>query len=99
MIIISQDEKAIHNFNNIISIQVEERAGKYEIITYDAINDNTSLGSYKTEERAKEVLKSIVAIYQANKIFECTDRIEQNQAIEEFLKGKMLPFAYEMPEE
>lgn len=63
MIIISQDEKAIYNFNNIISIQVEERDGKYEIITYDAINDNTSLGSYKTEERAKEVLGNVIICY------------------------------------
>lgn len=99
MLILSQDKKAIYNFDNIISIQVEKSNGKYEIIVYDAINDNTSLGRYDTEERSKDVLKSIVAIYQANKIFECTDRIEQNQAIEEFLKEKMLPFAYEMLEE
>lgn len=64
MIIVSQDKNAIHNFDNILSLQIEPCDGCYDIYVYDALNDNTSLGEYKTEERAKEVLKEIVEKYR-----------------------------------
>lgn len=103
MIIVSQDKRIIHNFNNVNCIIIRKVEEIYCIIlfdnTYDMKGDGDYIGIYKTEERAKEVLRSIVATYQANKIFECADRIEQNQTIEKFLEEKMLPFAYEMPEE
>lgn len=95
MIIISQDKKAIHNFDNIISIQVEESNGKYKIIVYDAINDNTSLGDYKTEKRAKEVLNEISIAY-ANMEFIKMPKIEiQKEATSIELLRNM---CYVMPE-
>lgn len=35
------------------------------MIVYDAINDRSSIGEYKTEERAKEILKEIINKYRA----------------------------------
>ena len=64
MIIVSQDKKAIYNFDNISSIQIEECNGTYNLIVYDQINDRDSLGTYETEERAKEVLQEIIKIYE-----------------------------------
>ena len=65
MLILSQDKKAIHNFNNIISIQIEGDYTGFKLKVYDAINDYTSLGKYNTEERAKEVLIDILSRYEA----------------------------------
>lgn len=96
MIIVGQDEKAIYNFNNIISIQVEERDGKYEIITYDAINDNTSLGVYKTEERAKEVLGNIIICYANIELIKIPKiEIQKKITSTELLRN----ICYKMPEE
>lgn len=59
MIIVSQDKKAIHNFDNVLSLQIEPTLKEYSIEVYDAINDGSSLGIYSSEERAKEVLQEI----------------------------------------
>lgn len=62
MIIVSQDKKAIHNFKQISSLQVERKNKEnsiYQIVIYDSINDGTSLGEYESEDRAIEVLKEI----------------------------------------
>lgn len=56
MLIVSQDKEAIHNFDNIISIQIEGS----DLIVYDELQDYTALGRYETKERAKEVLKEII---------------------------------------
>ena len=63
MIIVSQDKKAIYNFDNISSIQIEECNGTYNLIVYDQINDRDSLGEYKSKERAREVLGEIIEAY------------------------------------
>ena len=95
MIIISQDQKSIHNFNNIISIRVEKSNGKYEIITYDAINDNTSLGGYKTEERAKEVLGNIIICYANIELI----KIPKMEIQKEITSTELLRnICYKMPE-
>lgn len=99
MIIMSQDKTEIINFNNIESIWIcSDEEG---IFTIEATADtNTSLGEYKTEERAKEILIGIMASYQANKILECTyGSIAQNQIADKFLESGVLPFKYEMPKE
>lgn len=96
MIIISQDEKAIHNFDNIISIQVEEGNGNYKIIVYDEINDNTSLGSYKTEERAKEVLGNVIICYANIELIKIPKmEIQKKITSTELLRN----ICYKMPEE
>ena len=62
MIIVSQNKESIYNFNNIKSIDVI----KNEIyLTDDIISDcGTKIAEYKTEERAKEVLKEICLNYE-----------------------------------
>ena len=64
MLILSQDKKAIHKFDNITSIQIEQANAQYKLYVYDTINDNTSLAGYDTEERAKEVLQEIITRYK-----------------------------------
>lgn len=65
MIIVSQDEKTILNFNNIQDIRIERytthQKGKY---IYKIFGGNfegyaTEVGIYETEERAKEILQEI----------------------------------------
>lgn len=62
MIIVSQNKESIYNFNNIKSIDVI----KNEIyLTDDIISDyGTKIAEYKTEERAKEILKEICLNYE-----------------------------------
>jgi hypothetical protein len=94
MIIVSQDKKAIHNFDNVLSIQVEEINGGYELIVYDAINDGTGIGTYKTEERAKDILQEIVKEYKATEAFKvCANIISDKVGAIAIEEG----FAYEMP--
>lgn len=90
MIIVSQDKKAIHNFNNILSIQIEKSNSTFKLIIYDAINDNTSIGEYATEERAKEILEEIVEKYE-----NCC-RLQETHGISITLKNN---YVYEMPKE
>ena len=95
MLILSQDKKAIHNFNNIISIQIEEGYNGFRLIVYGAITNYTSLGKYKTEERAKEVLQEILKLYKVTEIFKIiSDRISGETGATVIQNG----FIYEMPE-
>ena len=106
MLILSQDNekviKRLINFNNIIEIKVmylsidDEKC--FGIIVETLNNKKKELGIYKTEERAKEVLQEIFKVYRLNKMFECSDRIEQAQTLQAILKENMQPFTYEMPE-
>lgn len=97
MIIVSQDKTEIVNFNNVENIWICPYAGSR--FTIEAVADtNTTLGEYKTERRAKEVLKSIVAAYQANEIMSIAkDSITQDKIANQFLQKDITPFAYEMP--
>lgn len=62
MIIVSQDEMELVNFNAIESIWIcPDEEGRF---TIEATADtNATLGYYKTEERAKEILKDIIQGY------------------------------------
>ena len=65
MIIVSQDEESIYNFQNIKSIDVVENE---VYITDDILADKrTRNGQYSTEERAKEVLQEIIKVYIESK--------------------------------
>lgn len=59
MIIISQDEEMIVNFDNVTSIGMIEFAS-YISIKAKMQDAYIGLGSYKDLERAKEVLKDII---------------------------------------
>lgn len=91
MIIISQDKAEIINFNNIESIWIcSDEEG---IFTIEATADtNTSLGKYKTEERAKEVLQEITNTFSAVALNGTYDEIDL------ILKAKSMA-RYEMPKE
>ena len=97
MLILSQDKKAIHNFDNIISIQIEQANAEYKLYVYDAINDNTSLARYDTEERAKEVLQEIIKCYSSYLQLNGGPAIIQGQMdIQPNIFN--IPKVYEMPE-
>ena len=69
MMIVSQDKKQILNFNNIQNIRIEpygthEKGKKiYKIFAGNFEGYATKLGTYDTEERAKEVLQEIITRY------------------------------------
>lgn len=63
MIIVSQDETSIINFDNIEEIYV---SWKFISVNY-SLNNNECIAEYKTEERAKEVLQEIVKATIENK--------------------------------
>lgn len=62
MIIVSQDKEEVVNFDNVESIWIDsDEEGRFSI---EATADtNSTLGYYKTKERAKEVLIDIVENY------------------------------------
>ncbi|MBS5722190.1 MAG: hypothetical protein KHW50_07435 [Clostridium sp.] len=98
MIIVSQDKKAIHNFDNVLSLQIVPTLKEYSIEVCDAINDGSSLGIYSSEERAKEVLQEIIKRYSSYL------KLEGGPAI---LRGQIdiqpnifnIPKVFEMPKE
>ena len=89
MIIVSQDKKEVINFEKILSVKLfhddEDKECLYEIYTtVNAPGDNyILLGTYATEERAKEVLQEIIDTYKFNRC----EAVGQKNAV------------YEMPEE
>ena len=56
MIIVSQDKSEIINFDKVQNIYV---SGRF-ISLYFELNNNEVIGTYETEERAKEVLQEII---------------------------------------
>ena len=68
MIIVSQEQNEILNFNNIMNIQVTNCEEDGYLISAGFIvgrDDNyRDLGYYKTEERAKEVLAEITEFWK-----------------------------------
>ena len=101
MIIVSQDNMEIFNFEEMFRLYVdnwsnEEFATEPDCfcIKAEKSSDNmicAFLGEYKTEERAKEVLKEICEFYEMSKRYECSSNISMTI----FLEPK---FAYQMPE-
>ena len=71
MIIVSQDKNGIINFDNILQLYIsqckKEEITEYYIRYEDCNNSYEDIGTYKTEERAKEVLQEIIDIYKFNR--------------------------------
>ena len=67
MIIVSQDKEKIINFDNMTRVYIVFYEGDDDVCirteTVDSLFED--LGYYKTEERAKEVLKEIVEKYSS----------------------------------
>lgn len=91
MIIVSQDKEEIVNFDTINSLWIcPDSEGRF---TIEATADtNATLGYYKTEERAKEVLQEIIKTIIEDK------KLEQG---EELFGFSLIPknTYYEMPKE
>ena len=89
MLIVSQDQKKIVNFDNVIDIQITNCDDDYVIsaIALVGIEDfYIDLGCYKTEKRAEEILREIISKYkQWNR--------DANNAV------TIIPKVYEMPKE
>lgn len=66
MIIVSQDKDCIVNFDNIVSIWIQDfsDSSPWQRITAETLGTAEVLGDYKTEERAKKVLQEIGERYE-----------------------------------
>ena len=63
MIIVSQDKEEIVNFENIESIWISvDGEGRFTIEA--TATTNSTLGHYKTKEKAKGVLQEIIEIHR-----------------------------------
>ncbi len=68
MIIVSQDEEIIINFDNVQAINVHYQNKKQVCAWFnvdEGPNGSVVLGEYKTEERVKEVLQEIISKYSS----------------------------------
>ena len=98
MVIVSQDKTQILNFNNVQNARIEPYGthikGKkiYKIFAGNFEGYATELGTYETEEWAKEVLQEIIENYEYTK---------HKWAFENFrmFKSQDKDFVYEMPKE
>ena len=96
MIIVSQDETSIINFDNIEEIYV---SGKFISVNY-SLNNNECIAEFKTEERAKVVLQEIIAVHQASKMFMATKGVlTQEEMCKAMIEQRKSIFKYEMPKE
>ncbi len=91
MIIVSQDKVANINYNNIEAIYMLKKDDKIEINVRG--NYDYTIGKYKTEERAKEVLQEIVKTYVLTEQYKVED---ERTRIKLMIEGVLL---YEMPKE
>ena len=104
MIIVSQDKDVIVNFDNVtqifIVIDKENENQKPYLVRYESVgNYYETLGNYATQERAKEVLRTIVSAYQSYKLFQCTNNATQEEMAKKYQEFSMTPFKFEMPQE
>lgn len=74
MIIVSQNKDKIVNFDNIITICIDEPFenidNEFEIVI-ETDGMTVRSGRYATEERAKEVLQEIIKVYRNYRIAKC----------------------------
>ena len=99
MIIVSQDKNIIVNFDNTMVINTyklncSEIDYRYSIFAYDNIKNVFNMGTYKTEERAKEVLKEIIKTYRATRMTETSiNRVSDEVGVIAIQNS----FVYKMP--
>lgn len=100
MVILSQDKTQMINFDNVKNIwmTVMNKSNRDEDAKFYIVADDTLLGGYGTEERAKEILLEIATHNVTFNLFKCSDAEKQKRALEEFLEKGMMFDIYEMPE-
>lgn len=96
MIIVSQDKDFNLNYDNVESMVIlyplEDNNGLFRICAITTSDNEYTLGKYKTEERAKEVLQEIINCFSFT---ELTGEPEKLKLIFEITKlGR-----YQMPKE
>lgn len=96
MIIVSQSKNNIVNFENINLIGLD---GEFKIKARLGIHDEVLLGKYKTEERAKEVLKEITRYFRMFRgLTYMNDSIKRGIA-KEIERDGQDAYVYTMPED
>ena len=97
MIIVSQDKSKI---TQRLEFYIQENFSTDEELRYEIRSiGGGSFGGYKTEERAKEVLKEIIRTKSDFEYYKHADESERNE-LDSFMKTKYDFFdVYEMPGE
>lgn len=99
MIIVNQAKDMIVNFNNVESIDIAvdlDGTGKLpHEIYYETNSKREKLGTYSTEERAKEVLKEIVQCYANTEQHKSISNAASADFLNDLLKNAII---YAMPE-
>ena len=90
MLIVSQDKKCMTEDLNIYIKSHNPNIGE---VIYAIENDEFILGEYKTEERAKEVLKDIISRYEAIELFKMNSSEKEGYTLSDYTP------IYEMPKE
>lgn len=105
MIILSQDKKHLINFDNLTQIYItqDEEETEYEIRCETVGCLYETLGMYKTEERAKEVLREIMLKNGSCNAYKIADdrqkeRIRYSFA-KSFIRDNEIFDSYTMPQE
>lgn len=109
MLILSQDKSEVFNFSEIFRLWVDTWSSKEFAtepdcwcIRAEKASDNmicAFLGEYATEERAKEVLREIISMYQGSLLLQYTNNKAQEDIAKLFKDMDITPFKFEMPQE
>lgn len=103
MIIVSQDETIILNFDNVSAITIDNIDIKRQIHARCNNDDDVILGEYATEERAKEVLQEIIEVLKNEEFFHIKksslNNLDELAEPKYILKPVSKPKVYEMPKE
>lgn len=104
MIIVSQDKDNIVNFDNVVSVGIIDfdinDKNCWQRITAETLGTAVVLGDYKTEERAKEVLKEITKRCMLSERFKALSISDAQREMIHKMYDKQEPlFYYEMPKE
>lgn len=95
MLIVGQNGKTMVNFNNVNIIIVRENKIISFDNTYTDNQDGDCLGTYKTEERAKEVLIEIIQSYVDSENYKYVNELMKTEELNRLQRG----LVYEMPKE
>lgn len=104
MIIISWQRDIVVNMSTAKTVEISERRiyddTHYIIFSIIAtLNDDTTviLGNYKSEERAKEILKEIIMMYSTFELYKVATPEVQNQIAIQLFNQKKTLSVYEIP--
>ena len=92
MIIVSQDKDVIVNFDRTQNIWIDDDVLDKTNTSFDIVADEQTIGTYATEERAKEVLQEIIERYHVLKKNTVYAQGDSNFTFNEH-------YYYEMPKE